>query len=94
MTTSTIPVEITDMNHSDEPISSLKQWRLEQGLKLQDAGNLIGVADETWRRYEKHARAIDRDTMIKLCELTGLTANEIYGIPIIKPADCGQEARA
>ena len=57
----------------------LKQLRGEKGLTQQEVSDAVGVARETYARYESGARTPDIDMLSRLADLFGVTTDYLLG---------------
>ena len=63
----------------------LRRLRFDNGLTQAEVAQKIGVTQQTYSRYEGSDAKPDSDTIIKLCELYGVTADYLLGIEKVKP---------
>lgn len=78
-------------------VKTLKEGRLNKGLKQSDVAEMVGVKPNTLSNYENGVSEPDIDTFANLCEIYGLdfayVLGEAYGLGVsgtdfdIKPSE-------
>lgn len=75
-------------------MNRIKDLRISKGLSQRDLGLSLNCTDVTVSRYETGQRDIDSETICKLCEIFGCTADYLLGrSPIPTPDITDEEAR-
>lgn len=60
-------------------VNRIKDLRASKSLSQRDLGVLLNCTDVTVSRYESGARDIDSETICRLCEIFGCTADYLLG---------------
>ena len=73
-------------------MNRLKELRKETGKKQDELAARLGVTRQAISRYEKGERDLDTDTVRRLCEIFGVSADYLLGLssrrsPEISPED-------
>ena len=58
----------------------LKEIRKDLAMSQKDVADDIGVTASAYANYEQGTREPNLETLIKLCEVLNVTADEILGI--------------
>ena len=75
-------------------MNRIKDLRVSKGLSQRDLGLSLNCTDVTVSRYETGQRDIDSETICKLCEIFGCTADYLLGrSPLPTPEISAEEAR-
>ncbi|MBQ2633437.1 MAG: helix-turn-helix transcriptional regulator [Oscillospiraceae bacterium] len=72
----------------------IKQLRELAGMKQKDLAGLLQCAENTVSYYENEKRAIDPQTIIRLCEIFGCTSDYLLGISSQRTAQITDEEAA
>lgn len=71
----------TDQKSKANVISAkLRALRAEHALTQCDVAKALGISQQTYSKYERQDVNIDSASIIGLCELYGVTADEILGL--------------
>jgi transcriptional regulator with XRE-family HTH domain len=76
------------MNQSDSRLGEkrsevsikLKTLRAEHNLTQQDIAGRLGISQQTYSKYEKGSADIDSKTIIKVCDIYGVSSDYLLGI--------------
>ena len=73
-------------------MNRIRDLRIESGLKQEDLAGQLSVRRQTISRYETGTLDLDTDTIRRLCEIFGVTADYLLGFstqrrPEISDAD-------
>lgn len=70
------------MANNEEPgvAMRLKLLRTEEGLTQNEVAERLGISQQTYSKYEKGTSNMDSDTLKKVCNLYGVTADYVLGI--------------
>ena len=60
-------------------MNRIKELRLERGWLQADLGKKLNAGKNTISRYENGERGLDVETILKLCEVFGVTADYLLG---------------
>ena len=60
-------------------MNKIRALRLENGMKQSDLAALLNTKPQTVSRYEKGDRGLDVETILRLCEIFGCTADYLLG---------------
>ena len=60
-------------------MNRIRALRLENGMKQSDLAALLNTKPQTVSRYEKGDRGLDVETILRLCEIFGCTADYLLG---------------
>lgn len=75
-------------------MNRIKDLRASRGLSQRDLGISLNCTDVTVSRYETGQRDIDSETICKLCEIFGCTADYLLGRSLLPtPEISAEEAR-
>ena len=58
---------------------SLKEFRLESGLKINAIVKRVGISKQSLYDYERGLRKPKFETMVRLAEVYGCTVNDFVG---------------
>ena len=81
---------MNDSNNKDKPNSIAKRLRTlrAEAKKSQfQVANDLGISQQTYSKYENQDSNIDSATIIKLCNLYGVTADHLLGIEKNEPQE-------
>lgn len=70
------------MSNNDEQSVAmrLKLLRTEEGLTQNEIAEKLGITQQTYSKYEKGTSNMDSETLKKVCNLYGVTADYVLGI--------------
>lgn len=75
-------------------MNRIKDLRISIGISQRDLGVSLNCTDVTVSRYETGQRDIDSETICKLCEIFGCTADYLLGRSTLQtPEISDEEAR-
>ena len=60
-------------------MNKIRALRLENGMKQSDLAALLNTKPQTVSHYEKGDRGLDVETILRLCEIFGCTADYLLG---------------
>lgn len=63
------------------PKISLTAARINAGFNQRDAADKLGITIQTLSNYENYRRGIRVDLAMKMCNLYGLTIDDVYFSP-------------
>lgn len=66
---------------------TLKRLRTKKGLTSEELCSKIGIKGGSYRNYERNDRKPDYDTLVKLADFYGVTADYLLGRPDAKPPE-------
>ena len=72
-------------------MNRIKDLRASRGLSQRDLGISLNCTDVTVSRYETGQRDIDSETICKLCEIFGCTADYLLGRSLLPTAEISAE---
>lgn len=58
-------------------MDKLRDWRKAKGIKIEEAGALVGVSGVQWHRYENGSRRVSVDKLPAMSRVTGIPAHEL-----------------
>lgn len=61
---------------------NIKKLREENGLSQEELSRLLGVSRSTVTQMEANRRKVSADEIIRLCEIFGVSADELLNHPI------------
>lgn len=64
----------------EEIASKLRNAREKTGFKQEDIAKILGVTPQKISSFETGRTRVDVDTLVTLCKLYGVDANDIMGI--------------
>lgn len=64
----------------EEIASKLRTAREKAGYKQEDIANILGVTPQKVSSFETGRTRVDVDTLVTLCKLYNVDANDIMGI--------------
>lgn len=64
---------------------TLKRLRTKKGLTSEELCSKIGIKGGSYRNYERNDRKPDYDTLVKLADFYGVTADYLLGRPTAQP---------
>ena len=68
------------LGHIDEEVGArVRQCRLRKGLSQKTLADAIGVTFQQIQKYEKGKNAIATARLPMLCDVLGITPNDLYG---------------
>ena len=67
-------------DHQKEIASKLRTAREKAGYKQEDIANILGVTPQKVSSFETGRTRVDVDTLVTLCKLYNVDANDIMGI--------------
>jgi transcriptional regulator with XRE-family HTH domain len=68
------------LGHIDEEVGArVRQYRLRKGLSQTRLADAVGVTFQQIQKYEKGANAIATARLPMLCDVLGITPNDLYG---------------
>ena len=68
------------LGHIDEEVGArVRQYRLRKGLSQTTLADAIGVTFQQIQKYEKGTNAIATARLPMLCDVLGITPNDLYG---------------
>jgi len=59
--------------------NNIIKYRKLSGLLQKELGEKVGVASTSVSSWERGANSPDVETLVKLCDIFGITINEMYG---------------
>ena len=72
-------------------MNRIKDLRASRGLSQRDLGISLNCTDVTVSRYETGQRDIDSETICKLCEIFGCTADYLLGRSVLPTSEISEE---
>lgn len=63
----------------------LRIMRAEHNLTQADVAQKLGVSQQTYSKYENKSANLDSETIVKLCELFGVSSDYLLGIDMVIP---------
>ena len=72
-------------------MNRLKELRLKKGLKQAELGLLLNCTAATVSKYELMQRDLDSETICKLCEIFGCTADYLLGRSLLPTPEISAE---
>lgn len=72
-------------------VNNLRELRKAKNLRQQDLAAALNVAPITVSRYETGDRDIDSETICRLCEIFGCTADYLLGRSSLPSPDLSEE---
>ena len=72
-------------------MNRIKDLRASRGLSQRDLGISLNCTDVTVSRYETGQRDIDSETICKLCEIFGCTADYLLGRSLLPTPELSDE---
>lgn len=72
-------------------LNRIKDLRTAKGLSQQKLGKLLNCTDVTISRYELSQRDIDSETVCRLCEIFGCTADYLLGRSQLASTELSEE---
>jgi len=60
-------------------MNRIKQLRIEQNMLQSDLARLLNASQQSVSRYETEGRGLDVETIHRLCNLFGVTADYLLG---------------
>ena len=72
----------------------LRRLRFDNDLTQAEVAQKIGVTQQTYSRYESGDAKPDSETIIKFCELYGVTADYLLGIGVAKQTSGAEKTAA
>ena len=69
--------------NSDVIAQRLRMLRAEYNLTQLDVAKKLGVSQQTYSKYENKSANLDSATIVKLCELFGVSSDYLLGIDTI-----------
>ena len=68
-------------NQQKENIAKkLRMLRAEYNLTQSDVANKLGITQQTYSKYENQTINMDTETIIKICDLYGVSSDYLLGI--------------
>jgi transcriptional regulator with XRE-family HTH domain len=68
------------LGHIDEAVGArVRQYRLRRGLSQTRLADALGVTFQQIQKYEKGAKPIATARLPMLCDVLGITPNDLYG---------------
>lgn len=65
----------------DKPyLERMKELRLQYGYSQKEAAKILGMARDTYARYEKGVNELPIKSLVKLCEIYQVSADYMLGI--------------
>ena len=61
----------------------LRVMRAEHNLTQADVAQKLGVSQQTYSKYENKSANLDSETIVKLCELFGVSSDYLLGIDMV-----------
>ena len=58
----------------------LRMLRAEYNLTQSDVANKLGITQQTYSKYENQTINMDTETIIKICDLYGVSSDYLLGI--------------
>lgn len=58
----------------------LRMLRAEYNLTQSDVANKLGITQQTYSKYENQTINMDSETIIKICDLYGVSSDYLLGI--------------
>ena len=72
-------------------MNRLRELRIEAEMKQEDLANRLSVRRQTISRYEIGQLDLDTDTVRRLCEIFGVSADYLLGISSRREAEISPE---
>ena len=60
-------------------MNRIRDLRVKNGMKQAELADLLNTKPQTVSRYEKEERGLDVDTIFRLCEIFGCSADYLLG---------------
>lgn len=70
-----------------KPRAYLREWRIHQGMTLQDVGDKMGLLRAQISSWETGARGITEKKLLRYCEAIGVDVSRIYQMPNYESID-------
>lgn len=70
-----------------KPRAYLREWRIQQGMTLQEVGDKMGVLRAQISSWETGARGITEKKLVKYCDAIGIDVTQIYQTPEFESVD-------
>ncbi len=70
-----------------KPRAYLREWRIHQGMTLQDVGDKMGLLRAQISSWETGARGITEKKLLRYCEAIGVDVSRIYQMPDAQSID-------
>lgn len=58
----------------------LKMLRVENGYTQEAVAKMLGVSQQMYSKYERSDTMMDSDTLVKICDIYGVSADYVLGI--------------
>ena len=58
----------------------LKMLRVENGYTQEDVARMLGVSQQMYSKYERSDTMLDSETLVKICDIYGVSADYVLGI--------------
>lgn len=65
---------------TQEPMTRLRQWRLDKGLSLEEVYGLSGISPAMLSRVERGQRELAPLTKVKLARALGVPVRELFDV--------------
>lgn len=69
------------------PRAMLREWRIHQGLTLQEVGDRMGIHRSQVSNWETGFRSMPEKKMLAYCEAIGVDISRIYQMPDYESID-------
>jgi transcriptional regulator with XRE-family HTH domain len=70
-----------------KPQAFLREWRIHQGMTLQEVGDKIGVHRSQISNWETGGRMLNEEKMISFCDAIGIKPAQVYQLPDFESID-------
>ena len=71
---------IKEIDSRDDIAKKLRMLRAEFNLTQADVANKLWIAQQTYSKYESKGSNLDSATIVKLCELYGISSDYLLGL--------------
>lgn len=72
-------------------MNRVKELREEKGWRQSDLAGMLGVRQQAVSKYENGSIDLDTDTIRRLCEIFGVTADYLLGFSVQRAARLPEE---
>lgn len=69
-----------ESDNRDDIAKKLRMLRAEYNLTQADVAKKLGIAQQTYSKYESKSSNLDSATIVKLCELYGISSDYLLGV--------------
>lgn len=79
--------ELDSKREKSRPRAMLREWRIHQGLTLQEVGDRMGIHRSQVSNWETGFRSMPEKKLIAYCEAIGVDVARIYQMPDAQSID-------